>query len=286
MLATRETIAIARIRYGDEAARSTQALSYGEAIELGGVRLSLAPAGHILGAAQIVLEHRGWRIVVSGDYKRRRDPTCPAFEPVPCDVFVTEATFALPVFRHPDAAGEIARLLRSLTTFPDRTHLVGVYPLGKCQRVAMLLREAGYEKPIYLHGAMRALCDFYAAEGIGLGALPDATAASREELKGAIVLAPPGAAQERWSRRLPDPLAASASGWMRIRQRAKQSGVELPLIVSDHADWDELTATLAELKPGEVWITHGRDDALAHWCGTQGIAARALRVVGREEEGG
>jgi putative mRNA 3-end processing factor len=106
------------------------------------------PAGHILGSAQIVLEHAGQRVVVSGDYKRRRDPTCAPFEPVPCDVFITEATFGLPVFRHPPAEDEIARLLESLRLFPDRAHLVGVYALGKCQRVIALVREAGYDKPI------------------------------------------------------------------------------------------------------------------------------------------
>jgi putative mRNA 3-end processing factor len=285
VLATLATGAIMRARFGAEAGTIEAAL-YGEERRIGDVRVRFAPAGHILGSAQIVLEYEGQRVVVSGDYKRRRDPTCAPFEPVPCDVFITEATFGLPVFRHPPAEAEIARLLESLRLFPERAHLVGVYALGKCQRVIALLREAGYDKPIYLHGALRALTDLYIAEGVALGKLPDATGAEKDAMKGAVVLAPPSVIGERWSRRLPDPLAALASGWMRVRQRAKQNGVELPLVISDHADWDELTATIDELKPGEVWVTHGREEALVHWCQTRGIAARALLLTGREEEEG
>jgi putative mRNA 3-end processing factor len=285
VLATRETGAIMRLRFGDGAG-SLQALAFGETAHLGTVAVRLVPAGHILGSAQVVLEHADQRIVVSGDYKRRRDPTCPAFEPVPCDVFVTEATFGLPVFRHPPDTEEIARLLDSVRVFPDRAHLVGVYALGKCQRVIALLREAGYDRPIFLHGALRELTEFYAREGLATGDLPDATGARAEELKGAIVLAPPSAIGDRWSRRLPDPLPAAASGWMRVRQRARQRGVELPLVISDHADWDELTATIAELKPGEVWVTHGREEALVHWTRGIGVASRALLVAGRDEEEG
>ncbi len=285
VLATRETAAIMRARFGADAG-ALQATAYGAEEQIDGVRVRFVPAGHILGSAQIVLEHGGQRVVVSGDYKRRRDPTCPPFEPVPCDVFITEATFGLPVFRHPPAEDEIARLLESLRLFPDRAHLVGVYALGKCQRVIALLREAGYDQPIYLHGALRTLTDLYEAEGVALGPLPDATGAEKDAMKGAVVLAPPSAIGDRWTRRLPDPLAALASGWMRVRQRAKQHGVELPLVISDHADWDELTATIDELKPGEVWVTHGREEALVYWSQTRGIPARALLLTGREEEEG
>jgi putative mRNA 3-end processing factor len=284
-MATPQTAAIMRARFGPDAG-TQQPVAYHEAQQIGDVSVRFVPAGHILGSAQIVLEHAGQRVVVSGDYKRRRDPTCPPFEPVPCDVFITEATFGLPVFRHPPAEDEIARLLESLRLFPERAHLVGVYALGKCQRVIALLREAGYDRPIYLHGALRALTDLYIAEGVSLGVLPDATGADKDAMKGAVVLAPPSAIGDRWTRRLPDPLAALASGWMRVRQRAKQQGVELPLVISDHADWDELTATIDELRPGEVWVTHGREEALIYWSQTQGIPARALLLTGREEEEG
>jgi putative mRNA 3-end processing factor len=206
-----------------------------------------------------------------------------------CDIFISEATFALPVFRHPDAAGEIAKLLKSLQQFPDRTHLVGAYALGKAQRVIALLRAAGYDAPIFLHGAMTALCALYETHGVGLGDLrpahirDDGTGGKRD-FAGAIVIAPPSAFATPWARRFCEPLDCFASGWMSVRQRAKQRGVELPLVISDHADWDELTATALEIAPQELWITHGRDDALARWASLNGLTARALSMVGYEDE--
>jgi putative mRNA 3-end processing factor len=228
---------------------------------------------------------KGLTMVVSGDYKRRRDPTCPAFEPVPCDVFISEATFGLPVFRHPDDREEIARLLRSVAQFPERAHLVGAYALGKAQRVIRLLREAGWDKVIYVHGALERLNALYERHGVDLGSLePATTSAKKQDFAGQIIIAPPSATQDRWSRRFPDPVLAFASGWMQVRARARQRGVELPLVISDHADWDELTATVDELRPGELWITHGREEALARWAELHGVPARALALIGYEEE--
>jgi putative mRNA 3-end processing factor len=286
VLASAETLALMHARLGEGAPRSTQVLGWGEAIEVGGVRLCLQPAGHVLGSAQVVMEHAGCRVVVSGDYKRQPDPTCAGFVPVACDVFVTEATFGLPVFRHPPAEHEIARLLASLALFPDRTHLVGCYALGKCQRVIALLREAGWDRPIWLHGALLPLCRVYEARGVRLGDLRAATAAAKAELAGAIVLAPPGAIADRWARRLSDPVVTLASGWMRVRQRAKARGVELPLVISDHADWDELNATIDETAAPEVWVTHGREEALIHALAGRGTKGRALRLLGYDEEEG
>jgi putative mRNA 3-end processing factor len=286
VLATADTLAIMRARLGAAAAGTAQQrLRYGESMTIGAVTLRLVPAGHILGSAQIVLEHRGSRVVVSGDYKRRADPTCPPFEAVPCDVFITEATFGLPVFRHPPDTEEIDKLLRSVALFPERCHLIGVYALGKCQRLIRLLRAAGHTAPIWLHGGLVEMCALYEAQGIELGPLRPATGASKSELAGQIVLCPPSALGDRWTRRLPDPIAAFASGWMRVKQRAKQRGVELPLILSDHADWDELNQTLADVCAPEVWVTHGREEALVHAARARGIDAKALSLVGFEEEG-
>lgn len=285
VLATRETLAIMTARMGEGRAGETQqALAFGELLNVNGVRLWLRPAGHVLGAAQVCMEWRGSRAVVSGDYKRRPDPTAAGFEVEPCDVFVTEATFALPVFRHPPAEAEIARLLRSLALFPERTHVVGCYSLGKCQRLIAMLRQAGWDRPIHLHGAHVALCRTYEDLGIPLGTLRTATVAKKDDLKGAIVLAPPSAVADRWARRLAEPVVAVASGWMRVRQRAKQGGVELPLVISDHADWDELLTTCVEVQAPEIWVTHGREDALIHALSLQGIRGRALHLVGRGEE--
>ena len=281
--ATPETLDIMAVRYGEAFAGASRPLPYGETIERDGVEITLVPAGHVLGSAQVVVRWKGMTIVVSGDYKRRRDPTCPAFEPVPCDVFVTEATFGLPVFRHPDAADEVARLLKSASQFPDRAHLVGAYALGKAQRVIMLLREAGHNQTIYVHGAMEALNALYIRQGVDLGPLAPATDAEGD-LTGAIVICPPSSLGDRWSRRFADPVSVFCSGWMRVRARARQRAVELPLVISDHADWDELTETLTELSPGEVWITHGREEALLRWCELRGQPARALALVGYDEE--
>jgi putative mRNA 3-end processing factor len=235
-----------------------------------------------------VVRWKGLTMVVSGDYKRRRDPTCPPFEPVPCDVFITEATFGLPVFRHPPDADEIARLLHSVAQFPERSHLIGAYALGKAQRVIRLLREAGWDRPIYVHGALERLNRLYGNFGVDLGPLVPATdpGLAKEDFAGQIVVAPPSALQDRWSRRFPDPIGAFASGWMQVRARARQRGVELPLVISDHADWDELTATVAELRPGELWITHGREEALARWAELNGVPAKALALVGYDEDEG
>jgi putative mRNA 3-end processing factor len=288
VLATPETLAIMAARYGAGHAPSTQAAPYGVKTAIDETTLWLAPAGHVLGSAQAVVEWKGLRMVVSGDYKRRRDPTCALFEPVPCNVFISEATFGLPVFRHPDDAGEIGRLLASVRQFPERTHLVGAYALGKAQRVIGLLREAGYEETIFLHGAMTALCDLYERHGVRLGPLAPTTIEDRADKTrwaGTIVLAPPSAFSDRWARRFPDPLDCFASGWMRVRQRAKQRGVELPLIISDHADWDELTQTVQDIAPEELWITHGREEALVRWAELNGVKARALALVGYDDEG-
>ncbi len=284
VLATPETIEIMKVRYGAGSAGAFEPWSGGAAHKLGDVTVRLAPAGHILGSVQVVLEHRGQRAVVSGDYKRSADPTCTPFELVTCDVFVTEATFALPVFHHEPAEREVERLLASLRRQPDRAHLVGVYGLGKCQRLIKLVRLAGFDGPIYLHGALIALTGLYQRLGIDLGDVRPAGDAERGPLAGTLVLCPPSALADRWSRRFADPVTAFASGWMRVKGRARQRGVELPLVISDHADWAELLATIAETGAGEVWVTHGRDDALVYQLGRMGLKARALALVGFEDE--
>ncbi len=272
-------------RLGAGAPVETQALAWGERLRVGDVTVWLEPAGHVLGSAQVCIEYQGSRCVISGDYKRGFDRSCEAFEPVACDVFVTEATFALPVFQHPPASGEIARLLASVALFPERTHVVGCYSLGKTQRLIALLRDAGWDAPIFMHGALAPMCAIYEAHGIALGDLRPATVAAKSALVGQIVLAPPSAIADRWARRLADPVVCQASGWMRVRQRAKQGGVELPLVISDHADWGELLATIAEVAAPEIWVTHGREDALIHEVAKHGVRGRALRLVGFEEGG-
>lgn len=284
VLATPQTIEIMKRRYGENCADNFQPLAYGEPLKIDEVTLTFYPAGHILGSAQVLLEYKGQRAVITGDYKTRPDSTAAPFELVPCDLFITEATFGIPVFQHPDPQHEIKKLLDSLQEQPERAHVIGAYALGKAQRVIKLLREAGYNEPIYLHGAQVKLCEYYQSEGIDLGILLKATEKEKAELKGRVVIAPPSALKDRWSRRLPDPVICYASGWMSIKQRAKQSLVELPLIISDHADWNELTETIIATGAHTVWITHGREDALVHWCRAQGLNAEPLSIQGWDEE--
>ena len=283
VLATPDTIAIMKTRYGEDAAGRWDELPFGEKRQVDGVTISLHPAGHILGSAQVLLEYQGQRIVVTGDYKRLDDRTAQPFELVKCDLLVTEATFGLPVFQHPRPADEIARLLRSVTAYPERAHVIGSYALGKAQRVISLLRESGYDEPIYLHGAMIRLCNLYQERGIRLGDLRPSLDVPKAELAGQIVIAPPSAIKDRWSRRLPDPVLAMASGWMSVKQRARQSGVELPLVISDHADWNELRRTITETEAQTIWVTHGREDALVYWSQQQGLAAEPLRIEAYED---
>jgi putative mRNA 3-end processing factor len=284
VLATQETLDLMRLRYGENFAGSTQAAAYGESVALGGAKVTFHPAGHVFGSAQIAVEADGLRVVASGDYKNVADPTCAPFELVPCDVFITEATFALPVFRHGEPRGEIGKLIRSVALFPERAHLVGAYSLGKAQRVIALLRQAGYDAPVYLHGAMEKITRYYESRGIALGELRLASGATKPNLAGTITICPPSALNDLWTRRFPDPLAAFASGWMRVRARARQQGVSLPLVISDHADWDGLTATIAATGAGEIWVTHGQEDALVHWCVARGLKARPLDIVGYGDE--
>jgi len=279
--ATAETHAIMRVRYGEDHAVHMHTLAYKQTLDLHEGKLTLYPAGHILGSAQVLIEYEGQRLVHTGDFKRQADPSCLPFEAVPCDVFVTEATFGLPVFQHPPIEQEAQKLLNSMALMHDACHLVGVYALGKCQRLLIALRAIGYHEPIYIHGALVNLCRLYQSYGVDLGELTEvASLSDLSVLKGKIVLAPPSALNDRWSRKLPNVITAMASGWMQIRARSKQRKAELPLIISDHSDWNDLIQTIKEVNPKEVWVTHGREQALVHQAQQMGYKAKALSLIG------
>jgi len=284
VLATAETLGLMALRHGADHAGATQALAYGETLDLGGVQISFHPAGHVLGSAQLRLEKDGFTLVVSGDYKRERDPTCPAFEPIRCHTFITEATFGLPVFHHRNSMGEIDKLLASLRLFPERPHLLGAYALGKAQRCIALLREAGHAAPIFLHGAVEKLTSFYEQTGLDFGRIEKLDPTRRKETKGAIIFCPPSALGDPWARKFDDPVLSFASGWMRIRAFARQRGVELPLVISDHADWEGLLTTISETGCEQVLVTHGEAEALVHWARGRGLAAEPLHLLGYGDE--
>ena len=286
VLATPDTVEIMKVRYGEDCAGRFEKLDFREPLTIGDATVTFFPAGHILGSAQVLIEAEGQRVVVTGDYKRLPDRTAQPYEAVQCDLLITEATFGLPVFQHPDPRDEIARLLKSVAAQPERSHLVGSYALGKAQRVIALLRDAGWDRPIYLHGAMVRLCELYETLGVKLGELLPATGMAKTEMMGQIVIAPPSAIRDRWSRRFPDPVVCQASGWMSVKQRARQALVELPLVISDHCDWDELKRSILESGAGTVWVTHGREDALVYWCKQQGLNAEPLALPGLDDDGG
>lgn len=288
VIATPETLAIMSARYGANFAAQQTALPYNQQLMLGDVNVKLIPAGHVLGSAQIVLEYANTKIIAAGDYKRRSDPTCRPFQVEHCDVFITEATFGLPVFAHPEPETQIKKLLEVQHLFLERSIIIGAYSLGKAQRLIALLREAGYDETIFIHGAMKKLCELYISFGIELGSLQTTPIGKIDNqqisLAGKFILAPPSAMGTKWAQRLSDPLVVSASGWMQVRQRAKQGGVELPLVISDHADWNDILRTIKEVNASEIWVTHGREDALIHACSQMGLSAKALSLIGYEDE--
>ena len=284
VLATPETIAILKTRLGETAAGYFQALPYGEPLALGGATVRLVPAGHILGSAQVVIEHQGARAVVSGDYKLEPDPTAAPFELVRCDLFVTEATFGLPVFHHEPDDQEVGKLLTSVGANPDRTHLIGAYGLGKTQRLIALLRAAGYDRPIWFT-APSGLCDLYRSLGVDLGELAHVNQAATK-LPGEIVLCPPSALQRPLDAAASDPFTAFASGWMRVRARARQRASSCrwssPITATGRSWWRPSPRPAAE----EIWVTHGREDALVHQIGLMGRRGRALALIGYEDNEG
>lgn len=284
--ATEETAEIMQLRYGQTCAEQFVRMPYGQSEVINGVRVTLISAGHILGSAQVLLEYGGERLVITGDFKRDADPTCPPFQPVQADYLITEATFGLPVFVHPPIEEELAKLCLSLERNPDKPHLLGCYALGKAQRVIMGLRAMGYHAPIYHHGAMTKLCEYYQSKGCDLGEVEPVGRQRKADFAGSLVLCPPSALVAPWGQGFPDAIKSMASGWLRIRARSRQRRVELPLVISDHADWPSLLQTVTEVNPRVVYVTHGREDALVYQCQKMGYQAQALSGLRVFEEGG
>ncbi len=283
VLATRETIEIMKLRYGEKCANSFQIIKYGEKLKINNINISMFPAGHVLGSAQILIEYKGYKTLVTGDYKTTDDEISKQFELIKCNTLISEATFGLPVFQHPNAHDEITKIIRSINKNKDSTHLIGCYALGKAQRVIYLLRKAGYDKTIYIHGALEKICNYYENQKIPLGKL-EKISASIQNLKNDVVLAPPSAIKDRWSRKFNNKISCQASGWLSIKQRVKQNRVEIPLIISDHSDWTELTETIINSKAEKVLVTHGNEEGLVYWSKKRGLVAEPLSIMGRGEE--
>ncbi len=273
-----------KIRYGENCAESFQILDYGQKLLIDNIEISLHPAGHILGSAQILINKNGYKFAVTGDYKTKKDPTTNEFELLKCNTLITEATFGLPIFKHPNPKDEILKILKSKKLNKEKNHLIGVYALGKAQRLVKLFRENGFDDIIYIHGSLEKINNYYLTQGIKLGNLKKINSKEFSKLKNEIILAPPSALRDRWSRKLGDVILSKASGWMNIKQRVKQSSIEVPLIISDHSDWNEITDTIKNTQAENIWVTHGREDGIVHWCKTQGLNSIPLALVGRNED--
>ena len=277
-LAAERGVEILRDRVGDEAA--IQGVPFGQAIVHNGVRVSLHPAGHILGSAQVRIEHQGEVWVVSGDYKTIADRTCDAFEPLRCQVFITESTFGLPIYRwrnNDELVAEVHDWWRANQEH-GRTSVVLAYALGKAQRVlAGLDPSIG---PLLMHGAVERYIPMYRAAGIELPECCRATTENARETRGrAMVIAPPSAAGTPWLRKFGDVSTAFASGWMQIRGTRRRRAVDRGFPISDHADWVGLLSAIDATGAEEIFVTHGYRSTLVRWLTEHGKRARSIATA-------
>ncbi|HEX7037585.1 MAG TPA: ligase-associated DNA damage response exonuclease [Pseudomonadales bacterium] len=275
---------LTRLRIGDEGAVIPHA--WGERFRLGDAVVSLHPAGHIRGSAQVRVEVDGEVWVVSGDYKRHDDPTCTPFEVVPCDVFVTEATFALPVFRweHPRSVVEQILDWWASNRAAGRCSMLFCYSLGKAQRLLAELADEAFE-PVYLHGALERLTSIYRAQGVVMAPTRGATIdAPPRSFAGQLVLAPPSASRSTWMKRFARAETAFASGWMRIRGIRRGRGWDRGFVLSDHVDWPGIIETVQQTGARRVLVTHGRSDVLVRYLGERGVDAAALETAYGDED--
>lgn len=262
-IATAQSEGILRKRLGQQIA--LQGVDYGERLKLGNTWVSLHSAGHVMGSAQIRVEHQDTVWVVSGDYKRCTDPTCEPFEVVPCDVFITEATFGLPIYKWHSGAETSRRIYEWWQQDRDRPSILFCYAFGKAQRILSELRRYT-DATVYVHGAIAALNDIYRTQAIPL--LPTITTSEMPRdytYAGDLILAPPSGHRSSWMKRFKAPQTAFASGWMAVRGARRRRGYERGFVLSDHADWSGLVQTIQETGARQVYVTHGQSDVLARY---------------------
>lgn len=283
-LAARESEQILRHRLGQDI--SLQTLDYGERLRIGDVHVSLHPAGHILGSAQVRVEYRGHVTVVTGDFKREADSTARNFELVPCHGLISECTFGLPVYKWPDSGAVRSEMLEwwRSNASENRTSVIYCYSLGKAQRVlAGLDPSIG---PIWVHGAIEKMNDCYRQNGVFL---PECSKPDPEAIRDArgtgMVLAPPSTDQSPWMKKFGKTSRAMASGWMQVRGRRRNRALDRGFVLSDHSDWDGLIATIMECGCESVRLTHGYTAAMVRWLQEKGIDASALETEYAGESG-
>jgi putative mRNA 3-end processing factor len=286
-LVAADGIGVTRARLGNWA-EGLESLPYGEGRLINGVRVSFHPAGHILGSAQVRVEHRGEVWVVSGDYKVDPDPTCAPWEPVRCHTFITESTFGLPIYRWPSPAQVYAEINAwwAANASEGRVSLLCGYALGKAQRLlAGLDASTG---PILTHGAVERMTALYREAGVALPPTRYATEALRaKEIAGAMLIAPPSVTGSSWLRRFGESRTAFASGWMRVRGARRRRGVDAGFTLSDHVDWPQLLSAIEATGAACVQVTHGFTTPVVQWLTERGLEARVLptRWEGEDAEG-
>ena len=276
-LAAQRGIPVLRTRLGEQA--SIEGLAYGERRTVGNATVSLHPAGHVLGSAQVRIEAGGEVWVVSGDYKVAPDPTCEPFEPVRCDTFITESTFGLPIYRWraPDEIFAAVNAWWSANAQEGRASVLFAYAFGKAQRILASVDPSN--GPIFVHGAVEALNRGYRECGV---ALPQARVATELDAKrdfaGALIVAPPSAQNSPWLKRFGDYSDAFASGWMALRGARRRRVVDQGFVLSDHADWPALNQAIAATGAKRVFVTHGQVAPLVQWLNERGLDAHAMKT--------
>lgn len=252
---------------------------YGEKFKMGDVEVSLHPAGHILGSSQVRIQYQDEVWVFTGDFKRDLDLTCSPFEVVPCDVFISEATFSLPVYRWPDFKNEVQEIYNWWMKNREEgfNSVLCCYALGKAQRIIAGLREITSE-PIWVHGTIDELNQSYAKTGLSWPEVKKVPLESKEKFKGAMILCPPSALGSSWNKRLSPKKIAFASGWMRLRGNRRRKGYERGFVISDHADWPSLIRTVKETGCRKVYFTHGQTDAIVKYLNEEGVKAYDLKL--------
>jgi len=276
---TEAGLGLMRERLGADA--MIDAHAYGKRFTMGEVTVSLHPAGHVLGSAQVRMEHADRVVVVSGDYKRDPDPTCVPFEPVPCDVFVTESTFGLPVYRWPPMDQVIGELLAWWDDCARRkvSAVLFCYALGKAQRILAELAKRT-DRTVHLHGAMLRLVESYREAGVAMvPTAPVSESAHGRDFAGELIMAPPSAAGSPWMKRFAKASTGFASGWMQIRGNRRRRGYDRGFVVSDHADWPGLLRSVRDSQASRIYVTHGDGETLIRYLREQGHDALSLRVL-------
>jgi putative mRNA 3-end processing factor len=275
-LSSHDTAALLRARIGPDG--NFETLEWGEQRTINGVAVTLHPAGHILGYAQVRLMHAGQTWVVSGDYKTEPDATCAAFEPIRCDTFVTESTFGLPIYRWRPQREVFARMRDwwMANRNEGRASVLFAYALGKAQRLIAGLQHDPVG-PIYTHGAVERLNAVYRSRGVELAPTTYAMEVPKgHDFAGSLIIAPPSAQGSTWMRRFGDVSTAFASGWMQIRGARRRRSLDRGFALSDHADWPSLLSTIRETGATNVWVTHGYRDPLVRWLREHGFNAESV----------